>query len=176
MSTHPLFIDNLAFAKKNERLEGVLSASDCPRLLELLQADLADGALKSGQDAIAIHYILQGSTEGVGQHYLRLIISAKLVVACQRCLNEMPITLKLTYNYLIGESAADDAEVGDIESDDVDLQEASQTMDIVKLIEDEVIMAMPIAPTHDEDCGAGVMQSGEKPNPFAVLKGLIKPE
>jgi uncharacterized protein len=48
-------------------------------------------------------------------------------------------------------------------------------MDVVQLIEDEIIMALPIAPTHEQNCGPQVMQSGEKPNPFAVLKGLIKP-
>ncbi|OIR17725.1 hypothetical protein GALL_19470 [mine drainage metagenome] len=174
MSTHPLIIDNLAFAKKNERIEGVLSVADCPRLFELLQSNFADEAIKVGRDAVVINYILQGSVDAVDQHYLRLMISAKLLTICQRCLSEMPISLKLSYNYLIGESEANDVEVVDIDSDDVDLQEASQVMDVFKLIEDEVIMAMPIAPIHDEDCGAGVMQSGEKPNPFAVLKSLIK--
>jgi uncharacterized protein len=47
-------------------------------------------------------------------------------------------------------------------------------MDLQKLIEDEIIMATPIAPTHEGHCAQGTMQSGEKPNPFAVLKGLIK--
>jgi uncharacterized protein len=52
-------------------------------------------------------------------------------------------------------------------------------MDLVALIEDEMLMALPIAPVHAEDCNDnlhnGVAESGEKPNPFAVLKGLIKP-
>jgi uncharacterized protein len=47
-------------------------------------------------------------------------------------------------------------------------------MDVIALIEDELIMAMPIAPTHNHDCVKLVTQSGEKPNPFAVLKDLVK--
>ena len=47
-------------------------------------------------------------------------------------------------------------------------------MDIAALIEDEIIMALPIAPMHEVICGEVVTQSGEKPNPFAVLKGIIK--
>ncbi len=49
-------------------------------------------------------------------------------------------------------------------------------MNVMELIEDELLMAMPIAPTHTESCIAEKIQSGDKPNPFAVLKGLIKPE
>ncbi len=48
-------------------------------------------------------------------------------------------------------------------------------MDIIALIEDEMLMAMPIAATHDQHCTDVLSESGDKPNPFAVLKGLIKP-
>ena len=47
-------------------------------------------------------------------------------------------------------------------------------MNVLQLIEDELLLAMPIAPTHAEACNKASMQSGEKPNPFAVLKGKIK--
>jgi len=88
----------------------------------------------------------------------------------------MPLKLALNYNYVIGDVNVNDVEASDIEgSDDIDLQEASQTMDLIALIEDEIIMAMPIAPIHEEDCGAIITQSGEKTNPFSALKGLIKP-
>lgn len=175
MSNHPIFIDNVAFAKKNEHLVGSLTLADCPRLAELLQ-----GASKNVQSenngAGLISYTLQGETNSIGQHHLHLALKANLTTACQRCLQDMPLELTLNFNYLIGEVSDTNVEEGNIDgSDDVDLQEASQTMDIITLIEDEIIMAMPIAPIHAEDCGAIVSQSGEKPNPFAVLKGLIKP-
>lgn len=185
MSIHPLFIDNLAFAKKNERLEGDLSLAECPRLSELLQAAEESQAPKSDAPAnkvqasnaeSAVHYVLQGKLDSVGQHYLHLTLTANLTTTCQRCLNAMPLKLALSYSYLIGDVDLNDVEASNIEdSDDIDLQEASQAMDVIALIEDEIIMAMPIAPIHDKDCGAIVSQSGEKPNPFAVLKGLIKP-
>lgn len=175
MSPTPLFIDNLAFSKKNEHLEGNLSDSECLRLSDLLQADLkASPSIGGGK--IAIQYVLQGNGDKIGQHYLQLTIDANLIGTCQRCLSEMPIKLALSFNYLIVELSAHESDVNEIDSnDDVDLQEASQTMDVVALIEDEIIMAMPIAPLHIDDCSAATMQSGEKSNPFAVLKGLIKP-
>lgn len=166
MTTQSLFIDNSAFAKKNERLAGRLSLCDCPRLAGLSQTNTAQNLAET-----AVEYVLQGEANSIGQHFLHLSLTANLSTACQRCLNPMLLQLKLDFNYMIADT--DDTDVED--NDDVDLQEPSQTMDLIALIEDEIIMAMPIAPVHEEDCGAIVTQSGEKPNPFAVLKGLIKP-
>ncbi|HYN54532.1 MAG TPA: DUF177 domain-containing protein [Methylotenera sp.] len=174
MSNHPIFIDNVAFAKKNERLVGSLTLAGCPRLFELLQ-DATKNAQSKNNDAGSISYTLQGKTDAVGQCYLHLSLTTNLVATCQRCLSDMPLKLALNFNYLIGDISDIDVEAGDIDgSDDIDLQQASPTMDIIALIEDEIIMAMPIAPIHEVDCGAIISQSGEKPNPFAVLKGLIK--
>ena len=175
MSNHPILIDNIAFAKKNERLAGSLSLAECPRLFELLK-DSPSNVQPKYSNADLISYTLQGQTDAVGQHYLHLALTTNLATTCQRCLNEMPLKLALNFNYLIAEISDMAVEDGNIHSpDDVDLQQASPVMDIIALIEDEIIMAMPIAPIHEEDCGALVSQSGEKPNPFAVLKGLIKP-
>jgi uncharacterized protein len=166
MSTHSLFIDNIAFTKKSERLSGNLTLADCPRLAELSLADPS----KNSTEAV-VDYVLEGKTDSVGQHLLSLSLTTNLTTTCQRCLSPMPLKLNLNYNYMITDTDADDVE----DSDEVDLQEPSQNMDLIALIEDEIIMAMPIAPIHEEDCGAIVTQSGEKPNPFAALKGLIKP-
>jgi uncharacterized protein len=122
-----------------------------------------------------ISYVLQGKTDAAGQHILQLSIACKLITSCQRCLNSMPLSLNLSFNYLIGEVSDTDVSAVDIDnSDDYDLQQANKAMDLIALIEDEIIMAMPIAPMHEGGCAEMITQSGEKPNPFAVLKGLIK--
>jgi len=173
MTKHTIFIDNLAFAKKNECLTENLSLADCSRLNELLlhSAVITQSVNKPTG---SISYILQGSTDSVGRHLLNLSLTTKITTTCQRCLGEMPLNLSLNFNYLIGEATDTDLSSVEIDnSDDIDLQQASQNMDIIALLEDEIIMAMPIAPTHEGDCGVIVSQSGEKANPFAVLKGLI---
>ncbi|MSP87185.1 MAG: hypothetical protein EXR38_05115 [Methylotenera sp.] len=174
MTNHTLFIDNLAFAKKNERIAGVLSLADCPRLNELLQ-HFAEVSESNSIPAGSISYTLQGKTDAAGQSLLSLSLTTHLSTTCQRCLSDMPLQLTLNFNYLIGALSEADLSAAEVDSsDDFDLQQASQHMDIIALLEDEIIMAMPIAPTHDQYCGEIVSQSGEKPNPFAVLKGLIK--
>jgi len=179
MSSQSLLIDNIAFAKRNERLAGTLSLADCPRLLELLRSQAPDAG-----DAIyfrnsmlngVINFTLEGETNAVGQHFLHLSLDSNLTTFCQRCLEQMPLSLGLNFHYLISEVNTNNLDVAEAEGDDdFDLQEASQVMDLIALIEDEIIMAIPIAPTHEGECGQVSMQSGEKPNPFAVLKGLIK--
>jgi uncharacterized protein len=166
MNTHPLFIDNVAFAKRDDRIEGILTLADCKRLAEVLQS-------------AEIRYVLEGENN-LGRFTLRLQLDAELQVNCQRCLNSMPLNLHREFSYLINDAPLSEYEFSDLEeSDDIDLVEPSPAMDLISLIEDELLMAMPIAPAHDEDCSAnlkgGVAQSGEKPNPFAILKGLIKP-
>ena len=169
-----LLIDNIAFSKKNERIEGELSLQDCPRLEELMQSTNLTNPTKINHTGL-ISYVLQGKTDAAGQHVLQLTIVSSLTTACQRCLNAMPLHINLNFNYLIGEVSDTDVEAVDVDnSDDYDLQQANREMDLIALIEDEIIMAMPIAPMHEEGCTELKTQSGEKPNPFAVLKGLIK--
>ena len=55
----------------------------------------------------------------------------------------------------------------------MDWLEINSEMDVHELIEDELLLAMPIAPAHEGACSRLSMQSGEKPNPFAVLKGKV---
>ncbi len=184
MSIQPLLIDNIAFAKRNEHLAGALSLADCPRLAELLASQAPNvqhgsvdiNALNNIMPNNKIHYILDGETNAMGQHFLHLTLTSNLTTFCQRCLEIMPLNLNLSFHYRISDANFNHSEIDDMEdSDDYDLQEASQSMSLIALIEDEVIMALPIAPIHEHDCAAAVTQSGEKPNPFAVLKGLIKP-
>lgn len=179
MSSQSLLIDNVALAKRKEHLAGSLSIADCSRLAELLVSQAPDissaSKLKEASNHDVISFSLDGATNAVGQHFLHLSIDSSLTTCCQRCLELMQINLNLNFHYLISDIDATDTEAFEVEDiDDYDLQEASQTMSLLELIEDEIIMALPIAPTHDADCAKLSMQSGDKPNPFAVLKGLIK--
>lgn len=173
MST-PLFIDNITFAKNNTLISGNLSLSDCPRLFTLVEEAFKSASIDMSETQL-INFNLQGSTDVANQHFLHLEIIADLHTICQRCFGVMPLNLTSNFNYLI--SNVQDLQIGAGEidgDDDIDLQQASSSMDIITLIEDELLMAMPIATLHREYCGKIISQSGEKANPFAVLKRLKK--
>ncbi|MDD2833526.1 MAG: DUF177 domain-containing protein [Methylotenera sp.] len=182
MTTQPLQIDNIAFATRAEHLQGALSLAALPRLRELLTSKmpapaLAAENLAANQDvADEVEFQLSGEKNVMGQHLLHLSIQADLPTFCQRCLQRMRIAMGLNFTYLIAE--VDDAALLDGDEltleDEMDVQPPDQAMSLLALIEDELIMALPIAPTHDFSCTDVQMQSGDKHNPFAALKGLIK--
>jgi uncharacterized protein len=154
-------IHNLEFAEAQQTLAGEIDALTCERLAETLAP--------SSKDA-NISFKLTGAAKQLRNPSLHLHIEAKLPVTCQRCLDEMQVQLNLDFDYIICQEMPIETD----ENDDTDWLEAAPDMDVQELIEDEILLAMPIAPMHDHDCSQQSMQSGEKPNPFAVLKGLVK--
>ena len=61
---------------------------------------------------------------------------------------------------------------GELEEDAFDAIEASQEMVVGSLIEDEVLLALPISPRHDV-CGTPRMKDlQQETSPFAVLRNL----
>ena len=155
----PTLINNIEFAEKNLERAGKIEASSCERLLELLNV--------SSENLADIRYKLIGTAKKQQLPNLNLSIQAKLPVLCQRCLAPMQLNFALTFDYVISAQAPLESE----ENDEIDWLEASLTMNVNELVEDELLIAMPIAPKHENGCAPATTQSGEKPNPFAVLKG-----
>ena len=157
----PILINNLEVAKKQESIDGEIPGVSCERLLEIIGQD---------DQYPQIHYKLSGTTTKFHLPSLHLNIDAGLPVVCQRCLGAMQLKLSLAYDYVISES-----EPAPFEGDDeVDWLEVSREMNLNALIEDELLMAIPLAPTHADGCKLLKQGSGEKHNPFAALKDLIK--
>ena len=161
LTMNELVINNLEFAQTQQTLTGEIDALKCERLAETL--------VPKGKGA-HINFKLTGAAKQLRNPSLHLHIEAKLPVTCQRCLDEMLVSINLDFNYIICNALPTEID----ENDDTDWLEAAPETDVQDLIEDELLLAMPIAPMHDHDCNKQSMQSGEKPNPFAVLKGLIK--
>ncbi len=155
----PVLINNLEFAQKNLEISGNLNIANCERLSDALST--------SNENLANIRYTLVGAAKRMHLPSLRLSIDAKLPVLCQRCLEAMQINLNLSFDYLISEHLPEEID----ENDETDWLEPSQHMNLGELIEDELLIAMPIAPVHEANCIKASLQSGKKPNPFAVLKG-----
>ena len=158
----PITINNLEVAKNQEKLEGKIDVNDCLRLKDMLA--------QQSEEAQGINYQLSG---GGSKHHLpslKLSVDAVLTVVCQRCLSAMQLPLSVEYDYVVSKTEPEAID-GD---DDVDWLEASREMNLSELIEDELLIAMPLAPTHGHSCKPAKHESGEKHNPFAVLKGVIK--
>ena len=165
MAINDLIINNLEFAQAQQTLAGEIDALKCERLAETLGVNSSLGGTGAH-----ISFKLTGTAKQLRNPSLQLRIDAKLPVICQRCLDEMLVHLNLDFDYIVCKELPIETD----ENDDTDWLEAAPEMNLQALIEDELLLAMPIAPMHDHDCSKQSMQSGEKPNPFAALKDLIK--
>ena len=182
-SFRPDQLDVRAFAQNGAQLAGDVLLSKLQRLAQDLYRLDAEFASK------AVHWTARGESVavagGVAQSWLRLQIHGSAPLQCQRCLQGMnhPIELERSFRFVKDEAQAN-AQDDDCEED---LLVASKQFQLLELIEDELIMALPFAPTHEvcpvavkleassEDFEAALAQ---KPKAFAALgelKSLAQP-
>lgn len=148
------------FAKDNRVLEGVLDLSKLERLHDLL-------AVVEGEVA----YRLEGFKGGRGEFMLRVQVGGILPLACQRCLDAVSFDLDIdSLLELVPEGS--ELSQDELEDDTRDFLPVARDLNVLELIEDEILLALPVAPRH-ERCGLpGAADVGEQANPFATLVGL----
>jgi uncharacterized protein len=102
---------------------------------------------------------------------LRLKVNGTISLCCQRCLGGLPYDVEMDSSLLLLDEATVGASAG---VDDLDAVAAGSAMDVWSLVEDEVLLALPIAPRHPEgECRAGIGAGRDQAaSPFAVLAGL----
>ena len=155
-------INNLEFAQKQQQIADNFAPNSLGRLAQTLALTAENAHLAN------INFTITGDTKRFRQPSLHLHINSRLPVICQRCLEEMFVDIALDFDYLLSNLQAENDE----DNDEIDWLEMNAEMDVRDLVEDELLLAMPIAPVHEAGCSKHSMQSGEKPNPFAVLKSL----
>lgn len=158
----PILINNLEIAKSQEKLTGEINAQDSDRLTEISNPQQLD--------KLNIHFDLVGDDAKSHVPSMHLRVNATLPLVCQRCLGAMQFDTALAFDYVVSVTEPEEAD----ESDEIDWIESSREMNLTELIEDELLIAIPLAPRHVHNCHPIKLESGEKPNPFAALKGLIK--
>lgn len=186
-----------AFAKAQARLEGSQALADLSRLAEglLWPADEAPAAV-NWQATGSLRKVLGGSPET----RLHLQTQARVWMTCQRCLGPMALELRVDRSFRFVRDEDEAAQL-DETTDDEDVLSMGRPLDLVALVEDELIMALPIVPRH-ETCPAPLTalapqdhepdqaasstspsqagqagqaaraETGDAPHPFAVLKNL----
>ncbi len=130
-----------------------------------------------------VHYCAQGEMrlggDGANQVWLRLTAHAMLALTCQRCLGPAEVEVEFARDFRF--VATEDQAAVEDELCEEDVLVISRAFNLLELIEDELLMALPIAPMHDT-CPVPVQLQAadddfdlgeeEKPNPFAVLQQL----
>ena len=169
----PTRLDVGAFAAEGGELEGRWPLAGFGRLCEAAAAESPPTA--------ADEVVWQARGERValrgGQHetWLHLGAQTEIALQCQRCLAPVEAVLAIERKFLFvqGEDAA--AQI-DADRDD-DVLAMTRALDLRELVEDELLLALPLVPLH-EACPAPLSvatdegAAHERPNPFAALAAL----
>jgi uncharacterized protein len=170
----PRRLDVRRFAEEAGSLVGTTTARTLPRLAAELEV--------SGV-ASAVQWTARGELRNPGhlqpECWLHLQAHASLVLTCQRCLQPVAVEMALERPFRF---VAD--EVTAAAQDDAAEEEVlafSREFDLLELLEDELLMDLPVAPRHDV-CPVPVQMSSadsdfhlaeaERVHPFAVLGKL----
>ena len=172
-------LDVKAFAQAGVALAEATPLAQWPRLTA--EAAQATPEAPPVEVRWRAHGEMRGNAAGPGVPWLHVEADTELPLVCQRCLGPVPTALSVDrwFRFVADEAtaAAEDEEA----EEDVLALEAD--FDLRALVEDELLMDIPVAPRHevcpqlprfsavDSDFDAA---GADKPNPFAVLEGLRK--
>ena len=163
------FIDSLDFARKGQQINGEVQIVALPRLLDVLEN--SQGALS---------YAVRGGLDKLGNHLLDVSITGNCRLRCQRCLGAMEHAVRIGTRLLLRDQASLDAldsGVADGDEEEFDSILADAHLDVLNLLEEEILLSLPIAPKHELGaCQATESADAreEKQYPFAVLAKLKK--
>lgn len=149
-------IDGPQLARDRGTVSGTLGIDAFPRLAA------------SGCEAATLRYRVRGGVNAAGRPCLTVDAAGVAGLACQRCLDavEFPVELSVELELAASERAMVEAD------DDVDRVLATNEMDVASLVEDEVLLVLPMAPMH-EQCGPDAGQrAANRAAPFAALASL----
>jgi len=190
----PRKLDIGAFIESGETMEGALPLRDLARLAQELAKDANVADLPLVSWSATGRQVPQ--RVGGPQLWLDLKAEGEMAMECQRCLHAVSLPMSVDHSIRFVKDEAAAAEL-DADSDD-DVLALSRQFDLMALIEDELIMALPIVPRHDQ-CPTDVVSlmtaesealppgaepepaadgqattASGRPNPFAVLASLKK--
>ena len=157
----PERIEPLSLAETGRTLCGIVSVAAMRRLAPLLAVPEGELAvdLRFGIDADRIH-TLTGTVRG------------RLQLVCQRCLGpmELPVDLEISLG-MVRDAAEGERLPPRYEA----LMVAAEPMTLAEIVEDELLLAMPIVALHQDAARCSVPEryrrtaAAERKNPFAVL-------
>lgn len=160
-------IDAFAFCRLRERRDGELPVADLPRL-----------AAETFDTSGTLKWSLQGGADLHGHPQFSLSVNGTVKLKCQRCLQALDHVIESASALVLAQDdgSADEMEAM-LEDEDVEVIVGSHSFDLLQVIEDEAMLALPLSPRHAACAGqSGLegMQEEKKESPFSVLKNLKK--
>ena len=170
-SWDPRHLDIRAFARAQMTVSEATDASQFERLTQ-----------DAAAPAETVRWQMQGEsrpvTGGTEQVWLHLNAAVDLSMTCQRCL--APVVCEVAVDRSVRFVADEATAAVEDEDADEDVLVWSRDFDALSLIEDELIMALPLVPMHAHCSSEHPLTTdlsseqavAKRPNPFAVLASL----
>ncbi|WP_202634278.1 YceD family protein [Rugosibacter aromaticivorans] len=129
-------VNSLEFARGSRFVEGAVPLTWLPHLANQLLE-------RNGSLAVSLE-----GWQSERKSLVRLVIDGTLVLQCQRCLASVRVPMQVN-SVLQLISAGEDWPDEALMDDQMDAIDASEELDVVGLIENEVLLALPFAPRHE---------------------------
>lgn len=164
----PKEIDPLRLAQNGLKLTGQLAVTEMPRLLQ---------SLHSNEGMVGIDIVFD--VDEINTPFMRGEFTTTVSMTCERCMKAMQVDLKV--HCLLAIVTNERKIEGLAEQYDPWLLESSDDVLLSSVIEDELILALPLVPRHDQACVPASEWSSademvedieEKVSPFAILSTL----
>lgn len=164
----PLSIDPIKSAQKRLDYEGIYTVNQLVRLSGAVNSVTTDAKVQLSFDVD-----VQGLKTISGR------AEVEVCLECQRCWEHFPYhcEVEFVYSPIFHSERANDLP----EAYEPALVDENGEIDLLQLVEDELILALPQVAMHEEvDCKVNplsmvygeISPADERPNPFAVLKNL----
>jgi uncharacterized protein len=158
-------IDAFEFSRLKERREGEVAVASLQRL-----------AAECVNPSTSLRWSLQGGVDGSGHPQLIMSVTGIAQLRCQRCMAPFEFDIAAESVLVLAKTEAHADEIEESLADDsIDVIVGSKALNILELIEDEALLAIPLAPKHDVCPGNAAVDGlagAKKPSPFDVLKNI----
>ncbi|WXL27399.1 YceD family protein [Ectopseudomonas mendocina] len=163
----PPHVDPRKLADRSTTLDGEMPLADLERLC---------GPLADNQGMVRTKFSFERDERNAVVFHSELEVEVKMV--CQRCLEQVTLPIRSECDYAVVREGANTQSVP--QGYDV-IELGEDPLDLLALVEDELLLALPIVPAHDpKDCQqpAGLEEPElsedevARSNPFSVLAQL----
>lgn len=127
-------------AHRLARDKGVLEGT-----LDIAASERLSDRVAPGEGAVS--WRIEGTADVAGRPAIAIAIEGQVPVTCQRCLADFALPVAHRTIAVLAKSEAD-ADALDATSDD-EVLVADRPLDPAELIEDELLLTLPYAPTHE---------------------------
>lgn len=145
----PHAFDVFEFARSGRQAAGAVRVSQLPRMLAEVPQEAPDrDTLFTWQVEGSTQPELQDDGTEAAQPYMRLALHGTAWLECQRCLAPyaQAFDIEATYRLVTTEAQAEEFP---LDEDEIDVIVGSRQFDLAELIEEELLLSLPLVPKHD---------------------------